>query len=160
MTSGALFSPCRTWRYNLWRRWNDSPAPSFCVWICLNPSTADETEDDPTVARLGVRSREYGFDGLVVLNLFAYRSTDPRNLKKVPDPVGPENDKAILAAAATSRMVVCAWGNDGKLYGREHRVLAELRRINAPLHYLARAKTGSPVHPLYRSYDEKPIAWT
>lgn len=159
MTGGALFSPCRTWRYNLWRRWDTMPAAGFCNFLMLNGSDVNEEENDPTVSRCIIRAKEYGFGGLIVTNIFGLVSTDPRNLKLVPDPVGPGNDHAIIAAAATCSMVVCAWGSHGKLFGRSHRVLADLRRINAPLHALAFNMDGSPVHPLYRKYSEVPSPW-
>src|SRR5918998_3116048 len=90
MSSSARFSPDRRYRYELWRRWGDGPA--LCNFLLLNPSTADERADDPTVARCVRRARAWGLDALVVTNLFSIRATDPRARRGVEDPVGPDND--------------------------------------------------------------------
>jgi hypothetical protein len=99
LETGADFSPCRAYRYRLWRRWSDGPALNV---IGLNPSTADEATDDPTIQRLTHRAREWGYPGLVMTNLFALRSTDPRALKVAAGPFGPQNDAAILSAARSA----------------------------------------------------------
>jgi len=89
VVSGATFSTDRVYRYALWRVW-DAALPSFVV-IGLNPSTADETENDPTIRRcIGFAKRE-GCGGLVMLNLFAVRATDPRVMMAHPEPIGPDN---------------------------------------------------------------------
>src|SRR5271157_168450 len=93
--SGATFSLCRTWRYKLWRRW--SAAVPMVTFIGLNPSTADEINDDPTVRRCLGFARRWGFGGMSMLNVFAYRSTNPRALRAATDPVGPRNGAALLA---------------------------------------------------------------
>ena len=163
LISSAVFSPCRTWRYSLTRIWNKSTGDlplRYCAFICLNPSTADENADDPTVTRLRIRSINLGFDGLIVLNLFAFRATYPSQLKLSQSPVGPENDEHIMKGATSAGLVVCAWGNDGALYGRGRRVEDMLRKAGIRLHHLGISNTGQPKHPLYLGYNVMPGLWT
>lgn len=154
--SGAVFSPCGRYRYRLWRTWGEA-APA--VFVMLNPSTADEIENDPTVERCERRARAMGFGGLRVANIFALRSTDPTALYTCDDPVGPENDAAILESVTGAGLVVCAWGAHGNLYQRGEKVLRLLRATGVPPHYLKLNNDGTPKHPLYVGYDVKPQAW-
>jgi hypothetical protein len=126
----------------------------------LNPSTADETADDPTVARCTRRARLWGYGGLIVTNLFAYRATDPAGLRSAPDPVGPEGDTAIVAAARDAALVVCAWGNHGAYRGRATAVLALLDGLGVSPHHLALTRRGEPAHPLYLRYGLAPVPMT
>lgn len=143
----ATFSPCRRYRYTLGRIWNpQKPSLVFCM---LNPSTADETQNDPTVERCQRRADRMGFGGVTVLNLFALRSTDPAGLYEIDDPVGPENDQSILDVCLRAPMVICAWGKHGHHMGRAETVLHKLRAEAIPLFALATNKDGSPKHPLY-----------
>ena len=145
--SGAVFSRCRRWRYLLWRRWDGSgPVANF---LMLNPSTADETRLDPTCARARAYAEAWGYGALIVTNVFGWRSTDPKALRRVRDPVGQGNDAAILRAASESDLVVCAWGNHGELGGRGSKVLTDLRSTRVELHVLGTTKSGQPAHPLY-----------
>lgn len=153
---GAEFSDCETYRYRLWRTWDSRKPP--LVFCMLNPSTADAEQDDPTVARCSERARRLGYGGLEVVNLFALRSTDPKALYGHADPVGPKNDSAILSAAERGN-VVCAWGNHGKLQGRDKAVLALLRAAGLPALALKVSKDGHPSHPLYLSYDLEPTVY-
>lgn len=114
--TGAAFSPCRKYRYQLWRQWDRSSLSA--VFVMLNPSTADETENDPTVERCERRARAMGFGGVRVANIFALMSTDPAALRGHRDPVGPDNDAAILQSVAGAGIVICAWGAMGKLHQR------------------------------------------
>lgn len=155
---GAVFSPCRKYRYKLVRKWG--PGDRYCNFIMLNPSTADEVANDPTVERCERRARSWWFDGLIVTNLFALRSTDPEELRKQPNPEGePENSKAILESAQQSSMVVCAWGNHGMYCNRDIDIRFMLRQSGVKLYCLKLAKTGQPCHPLYLPYELKPTAW-
>jgi len=154
--SGAVFSPCKLYRYRLWRTWGDT-APA--VFVMLNPSTADEVENDPTVERCERRARAMGFGGLRVANIFALRSTDPSALYTNDDPVGPENDAAILESLAGAGLVVCAWGGHGNLNQRGQAVLNLIRSVGIVPHYLKLNNDGTPKHPLYVGYDVKPKAW-
>jgi hypothetical protein len=158
--SGALFSDCGRYRYKLHRKWGRGDR--WCAFICLNPSTADETKNDPTVERLERRARSWGYDGLYVVNLFAFRATDPRAMKAAEDPVGPDNNMAILEVAAAcggTGLIVCAWGTHGTYRGRDKEVYWLLTRGDYLLHYLKLSKDGIPCHPLYLGYDLKPTLW-
>jgi hypothetical protein len=151
--TGATFSPCRTWRYRLWRTWGRRPSLAF---VMLNPSVADEVENDPTVERCQRRAVAGGYGGVTVVNLFALRSTDPKALYRHADPVGPGNDAEILDVARQAGRVVCAWGAHGKLRGRGARVLALLREAGVEPHALRIGKDGQPGHPLYLPYALEP----
>ena len=153
---GADFSHCRTYRYCLWRRWSSS-AP--LTWVMLNPSTADESVNDPTVERCERRARSMGFGGVVVVNLFAYRATDPKAMKAATDPVGPWNDRAIVDAAQRAGMVICAWGNHGSHRGRAQGVGELLRAHGVALHALKVTGSGQPGHPLYLPNRLEPQPW-
>jgi len=156
--TGAEFSPCRRYRYRLWRTWDDSKEK--CCFIMLNPSTADEATNDPTVERCERRARAWGYGGLIVVNLFAMRSTDPKALYAEADPVGPKNMVAIQQAAIDSAIVVAAWGTHGALHGQGEQVAARLRRdFPDKARALRVNKDGSPAHPLYLPYTLGPRRW-
>jgi hypothetical protein len=128
--------------------------------VCLNPSTADENTNDATVSRCIVRAKSMGFRRFEMLNLFAWRSTDPKQLLTVSDPVGPDNDEWILARASESKMIICGWGGTSPLIPeRATTVLRELRGAGIKLHALKLTKDGHPGHPLYISYSIKPFDW-
>ena len=124
----------------------------------LNPSTADETLNDPTVERCERRARMMGYGGLIVTNAFALRSTQPAKLREVDDPVGPENDRHISASAAQSDLVVCGWGKhcDAVAPGRGARILDAVRAGGRTPHALQVNADGSPKHPLYIGYAVRP----
>lgn len=143
MLRSAAFCPCRTYRYSLSRVWN--PGLPSIMFVGLNPSTADEREDDPTVRRCVGFARQWNFGGLTLVNLFAYRSTDPTGLLEADDPVGPGNDEHILARARAVDRIVLAWGTKGTLLGRDKHVL----RLLPAAHCLGVTKNGHPKHPLY-----------
>jgi hypothetical protein len=151
--TGAMFSLCRAYRYMLWRRWGPGKR---ALWIMLNPSTADETTLDPTLTRCLRYSQRWGYGAMFVANVFALRSTDPRGLSKVSDPVGPDNDSHILVMAKSPEtgIVICGWGNHGERNGRNKQVLELLEGI--PLHCLEMTRSGQPRHPLYCKGDLVP----
>jgi hypothetical protein len=155
--STARFSPCGAYRYELVREW-DAALPRIC-WLMLNPSTADAKKLDPTLTRCLGFSKAWGYGRMTVANLFALRSTDPRGLKQVEDPIGFENDAAIVKACAESSRMICGWGVHGKLGMRDVRVMNMLgdRGLQAKLHCLGLAKCGSPKHPLYLAANTKPV---
>ena len=156
--NGALFSPCRLYRYSLWRTWNDKFAPLH--FLLLNPSTADEEKNDPTVERCERRARSGGYGGLIVTNIFGWRSTDPKGLWEPEDPVGKLNDKAIRAAVVMSARTVCGWGSAGPRLLVRRRVLEIKRLLNEfPLWCLEKNADGSPKHPLYVKYSGDYKAW-
>lgn len=152
-TGTAQMSDCGAYRYALTRRWSDHP---LMVFVMLNPSTADHESNDPTVERCERRARHMGFGGLHVANLFALRSTDPQALYTHKDPVGPQNDAAILQAVQGAGMVVCAWGTHGKWQNRQDAVLDLLHTAGVQLHCLGLNANGTPKHPLYVSYGHEP----
>lgn len=153
LESGAIFSSCRTWRYKLWRVW-DGSKPSLNV-IGLNPSTADETANDPTIRRCIGFAWDWGYGGLLMTNIFAFRATDPRMMKKSPDPVGPENDRWLKEAAANAGLVIAAWGNHGAFMERGEAV----RKMVPGLRCFRVTKPGHPEHPLYQPADAKLIVF-
>jgi hypothetical protein len=143
--AGAVFSPCRRWRYRLWRCWD--PSKPVANFLMLNPSTADERRLDPSCTRARNYAERWGYGALVVTNIFGWRATDPEEMKSVENPVGPGNDRAILKAAKQARLVVCAWGNHAEHRGRGEEVLRLLAGVR--LHALRVNSSGHPAHPLY-----------
>jgi hypothetical protein len=156
MRTSAVFSPCRRWRYQLVRTWADT---SPLVVIGLNPSTADETTDDATIRRCVGFAKAWGHGGLIMLNLFALRATDPRALLDVSlrDAIGPENGDHLLQATAHADRVLCAWGAHGRLHGRGGHVASAL--VGRPLVHFGLTKGGQPKHPLYLRADMQPEPW-
>lgn len=150
--SGAEFSPCRTWRYALWRRWGEGG--KLLAVIGLNPSTADESANDPTIRRCLDFAARWGYDGLTMLNLFAFRATLPPDMKSAADPIGPENDQALVRYCDQSSFIVAAWGTHGPFRGRDAAVLRLLAKW--PIYCLRQTKGGHPEHPLYIPAATKP----
>lgn len=161
MEMGATFSPCERYRYRL-HRILDRSLPVM-VWVMLNPSTADYTKDDPTIRKCQgfARRREHG--GVIILNIFAWRSTDPKVLPRIHDPIGPENDAHIdavmreiapTAECVLSRgTVVAAWGADPAARFRGGEVVERIRRTHQRVWFLGLTADGSPKHPLYLPYE-------
>ena len=146
----AVFSPCRKYRYSLSRTWDINQ--KIILFIGLNPSTADETNEDPTIRRCLFYSSRWGFGGLIMVNLFAFRATLPKDLKNSKHPVGRDNNQFIIHAHKEASITIAAWGNDGDLYNRDQEVL---EIISNPM-CLKVNKTGQPAHPLYQKKDIKP----
>ena len=156
-TSRAVFSGCGAYRYALERHWGDGPRIAVAM---LNPSTADETRNDPTIARCATRARAGGFGAMRIVNLFALRATDPRDLKATPDPMGLHGDAALLDAADWADMLLCGWGVHGAHLGRGEAVAAMLRGRGHALSTLGLTKDAHPRHPLYVPYASEPRPWT
>lgn len=152
----AVYSDCGAYRYGLARRWGPGP---LLLYVMLNPSTATERDNDPTIERCQRRAHALGYAGLGVVNLFAFRATRPDNLKRTVDSVGPANDQAILRAAGRADAILCAWGHHGSHLGRAGRVINLLVQTGRPLLHLGLTKGGAPRHPLYVAYAEKPQGW-
>jgi hypothetical protein len=152
--SGADFSTDRRYRYRLYRIWDETKPAA--VFVMLNPSTADEIENDPTIERCQQRAMMMGYGGIVAVNIFAWRSTDPKKLYGLPDPVGPDNDRYIREAAMDAGVVVCGWGKHGNLFNRGLDVLCLLREAGVTPHALKVNGDGTPAHPLYLSYKLLP----
>jgi hypothetical protein len=155
--SVAIYSDCEAYRYALTRVWD--PDGGKALFIMLNPSTATEVQNDPTVERCERRARTLGFGAFRVLNIFAYRATDPREMRAVADPVGPENDATIRDSLPWADRVICAWGTHGAHLNRGPEVEAMLRASGIPLFHLGLSKDGHPKHPLYIGYKVQPVAW-
>jgi hypothetical protein len=153
----ATFSPDRVFRYRLTRTWDDAgPRVNF---VMLNPSTAGAIQLDPTNRRCMGFAADWGYGGVEVTNIFAFRSTDPRGLRRADDPIGPENDAAILDAARTADLAIAAWGTHGTLHGRGDHVRAMLIDAGIELYVLRLTKAGHPGHPLYVPASTAPIRW-
>lgn len=146
--SGARFDRSGRYRYTLWRVWDRQR--ERVAFIMLNPSTADAEADDPTIRRCTGFARQWGFGGLLVGNLFAYRTSQPCELRRAPDPVGSGNDRALSEIAAAAALVVLAWGNAAARVApqRAARVLQSFGS-GARLHCLGLTRQGMPRHPLY-----------
>ncbi|MCV2887388.1 DUF1643 domain-containing protein [Ruegeria aquimaris] len=155
--STAVYSDCERYRYSLTRVWDT--AGSKALFVMLNPSTATEVQNDPTVERCERRARTLGFGAFRVTNIFAWRDTDPRKMRAAQDPVGPDNDHAILDGADWADQIVAAWGTHGAHLGRGPDVERLLRNTGLPLFHLGLTKDGHPKHPLYIGYSQQPALW-
>ena len=154
--SVAVYSPCERYRYALTRIWGNGPRVLF---VMLNPSTATEMQNDPTVERCERRARALGYGGFRVCNIFAWRDTDPRAMRAAADPVGPANDAAIRDGALWADAIVCAWGTHGAHLDRGRQVETLLRATGRTLSHLGLSKDGHPKHPLYIAYSQQPETW-
>lgn len=146
----AILSNDRAYRYTLERIW--TTRKPYCLFVCLNPSSANENYDDPTVRRCLSFSESFGCGGLIIVNLFAYRCVSPLNLFSAYDPVGSENDYYIKKMAADAGITIAAWGAHPVLPGRDEEVLPLLKEPQ----YLELTKNGYPRHPLYLKKDLRP----
>jgi hypothetical protein len=157
----AVFSPCERYRYVLTRDLNHDK--DFCNYnnriinVCmLNPSTATHEVDDPTIRRCIGFARTLGFGHLIITNIFALRSTDPKALYKTAEPIGEKNDMYLEESARSADQVICAWGTHGRHEDRGAKVMEMLSKIK-PIYALRLTKDGIPGHPLYLPGKCKPI---
>lgn len=152
--STAVVSNDGKYRYKLSRCW--TPGINRAVWIMLNPSTADAVEDDATIRRCISFAKRWGCGGIEVYNLFALRSRHPAIIEMAHDPVGPDNDRWLIAAAQGEGKIIAAWG--------ACQTPLQLRRANEVIEFLVRdrhvllsalgfTKGGHPRHPLYVRSD-------
>lgn len=154
--SKAWFSDCRKYRYTLTREFKNPKGT--LNFVMLNPSTATEEFNDPTVARCENMTLRLGYKYMVVTNIFSYRATDPNQMKAMGrHAIGVENDKAILQTAKESQQVVCAWGNHGLFLDRGNAVLHMLRQGGIVPYALKLNGNGQPAHPLYLRKDLQPF---
>ncbi len=150
----AELSADRRFRYELGRRWR--PTGRTVLFVGLNPSTADEDIDDPTIRRCIGFARTWGFSGLHMTNLFAFRATDPQEMMRATEPIGgPDNDKTITRLAAASSLVIACWGVHGAFLGRD----VAIRALVPGMKHLGLTKGGQPRHPLYLPGDTVPKDW-
>ncbi|WP_299722255.1 DUF1643 domain-containing protein [uncultured Tateyamaria sp.] len=156
--STAIYSDCERYRYSLTRVWDaDGKRVNF---VMLNPSTATEVQNDPTVERCERRARALGFGSFAVTNIFAWRDTDPKAMRAAADPIGPDNDAAIRERATWADHVIAAWGTHGAHLDRGAQVAEALASVARPLFHLGLSKAGHPKHPLYLPYTQSPEPWT
>lgn len=148
MKTETLFSACNTYRYALWRSWDE--VKPFVMIIGLNPSM---TDDNPTITRCTNFARAWGFGGVCVANLFAYRAATPRELMAVGEPIGPDNDAWLRQCSEQSGLTVAAWGN----YGSHRNRSSDARQLLNNLHCIRMNKSGEPAHPLYLKASLLPI---
>ena len=151
---GCCFSDCWQYRYTLWRHFgfdSNYETGRYCMFIGLNPSTADETKDDPTIRRCKAFAQREGFQSMVMTNLFAYRATAPSAMKAQVDPVGDMNNDALLATAKGSALIIAAWGTHGGHDKRDVVVRQMLRGFRVKC--FGTTKQGFPKHPLYLRAD-------
>lgn len=156
MNNKCVFSEDRKYRYTLKHTFDLALAGACINFIMLNPSTADETQLDPTLRRCKGFAQREGFGSFVVTNLFAYRATDPQDMRRVLDPIGPANDDWISRVASECKVVVCGWGNHGSYIKRDEHVKRKLRLLRESwglvvMHLGDLTQGGHPRHPLYLS---------
>jgi len=154
LDSGATFSKCRVYPYDLWRLWNRSER--YLMVIGLNPSTADEVKNDQTVRKCIKFARHWGYGGLHMTNIFAFRATDPKRMKSHTSPIGDHNDLWLAKLAAGAGMILAAWGIHGDHLTRG----ADVRRmigVKLPMLCLGTTKPGQPRHPLYMQDSTIPV---
>lgn len=156
--STAIYSDCERYRYALTRVWD--AGGTRVHFIMLNPSTATEVQNDPTVERCERRARALGHGAFRVTNIFAWRDTDPRRMRAAANPVGDSNDAMILDALAWADQTICAWGTHGEHLRRGAQMEGLLRQTRSPLFHLGLTKAGHPKHPLYIAYTQQPEPWS
>lgn len=154
MTSNAVISDCGRFRYRLER--GDLPRLTF---VMLNPSTADALQDDPTIRRCAGFAKREGYNGIHVVNLYALRATNPKELWKHADRVGPLNHTCLEWAGYEARRIVVAWGANAEP-AVAHASIQLLRKSGARLVCLGKTKDGSPRHPLYVRGDQPLVDFT
>jgi len=156
MPNECVFSTDRLHRYTLIHRWDELLNPDHGIaWICLNPSTADEHQLDPTLRRIRDFSATWGYSFFVMLNAFAWRATDPADMKTAADPIGPDNDKWIMHWSNKVDRIMLGWGEHGAHQGRDQQVLALLDHRKT--FCLERNASGQPKHPLYVAKKNQPL---
>lgn len=154
------YSLVRTWPDGYRHRASERSHVSTVNFLMLNPSKATAEKNDPTVRRCMGYARAWGYGRLVVTNLFAYRSTDPKGLEAVDDPVGPDNNRIITQRAHAADLTIAAWGEWGYYRERGREVAEMLTAEGIPLFALAVTQFGAPRHPLRLAGDLEPIPWT
>ena len=158
MNGTAQISDCEQYRYTLTREWDHSGETEKAVFVMLNPSTADASEDDPTIRRCIGFAKAWNHSGLIVANLYALRSTSPANLWTHDDAIGPDNDAVLTNLALRSETICCAWGANAKP-DRVRHFLSLMQATNAFLYCLGTTKAGAPRHPLYLRKDASLMQW-
>ncbi|MBC7971764.1 MAG: DUF1643 domain-containing protein [Verrucomicrobia bacterium] len=156
MQTGAEFDATGRYRYLLWRSWDEQAAR--VGFVMLNPSRADAVVNDPTIRRCLGFARSWGYGALEVVNLFAYCTAQPTELRQVADPIGRENDRYLANLVQRVDHIILAWGNGGCLQSRDRAVMA-LWGDRASIYCLGTTRLGQPKHPLYLRRDVPPSPW-
>jgi hypothetical protein len=158
MSGTAVFSPDGVYRYVLTRRWAED-APSSVLWIMLNPSTATAEKNDPTIKRCIDFTAREGYAALTVVNVFAYRATNPKELMRVADPIGPDNRAHIVHQLADARhgLIIGAWGGNGPAIRLPIKAMAD--DAGRTIMCFGVTASAQPVHPLYQSGDTPLVEW-
>ena len=157
MIKDAIISDCGKYRYNLLRYW-DTNKP-YVMFVMLNPSIADARIDDSTITRCMKYALFWGYGGIVVCNLFAFRGAKPEDMLAAEDPIGSDNDHILSEQAQDAEIIVCAWGTDGSYLNRSKEVVKILKTSGTPLNFLKLTKSGEPGHPLYLKANLTPRIW-
>lgn len=166
MKRETIFSQCRRYRYTLWREfggeliWDgvNKQKDGFVQFIGLNPSTADETLDDPTIRRCIGFAKAWGYGAMCMTNLFAFRATDPKDMKAQTDPIGPDNNDWLCRIGDEAETIVAAWGTHGSHLGRDEKFRQIWgNNVTRKLHCLKKTVGGHPSHPLYLPKTSKLI---
>ena len=155
--STVTYSDCEKYRYDLTRTWD--AGGKRLLYIMLNPSKADEFRNDPTVERCERRARALGYGAFRVTNIFAWRDTDPKLLRRAKKPIGPDNAAMLNASCEWADGILAAWGTHGAHLDRGAHVAGLLHAQDTPLYHLGLTKDGHPRHPLYISYQTQPTRW-
>ena len=155
--SSAVYSHCKKYRYSLIRK--HVKAKKYLLFILLNPSTATELKNDPTIARCQKRTELLGYKAFIICNLFAFRTKSPKIMKDWPKPVGSKNNNIIQKNLIFADKVLCAWGNHGTYLNQADIVVKIIKSMRIPAYHLGLTKSNQPKHPLYITYDQKPIKW-
>lgn len=160
LSGSATFDVSQHYRYSLSRFWTDQRDEcKHVTFVMLNPSRANAEQDDPTIRACSQFSQAWGYACFKVVNLFAYRTPHPSNLQEVADPIGPENDRYLVQAAASADKVILAWGNRGNLMNRAQDILILLDAYCPKVYCLAQNHSGQPRHPLYIKRSTVPKLW-
>lgn len=152
--STAWYSACGGYRYGLQRVWD--AGSGVLMYVMLNPSTATEAQNDPTIERCQRRAQALGFGAIRIANLFAWRATRPADLRRAEDPEGPENAGLLRAWSGDATVTLAAWGAHGALHDAGPRIAALLA---GDVRHLGLTRDGHPRHPLYVSYAVQPQSW-
>lgn len=178
VSSGAIISECQRYRYVLWREWrgthdrrnwhwfgakdgvgHELGQPKSCLFVMLNPSTADAEVDDPTIRRCVAFAKAWKYERLEVVNLFAYRTPNPKVLLSLmhgDDPVGDRNQFHVEKSVEDAGIIICAWGAHGGHIDQDETMLGWIGRNT---HALGLTSSGKPRHPLYLRSDTVPVLY-
>ena len=155
--STAIYSPCKSYRYLLTR--THVKAKKSLLFILLNPSTATEFKNDPTIARCQKRSEILDYKAFAICNLFAFRTKSPKIMKNCFDPIGPENNRIIKENVFSADKIICAWGNHGTHLNQAEAVVKIIKTKTTSIFHVGLTKKNQPTHPLYVEYSREPIKW-